>query len=120
MTIIFGALSVAVSVVFVICFERRRYSQKMRRCGKSINWSEAFSRVVRGEGEIIVNQTSMPGNVFWSPEQSNSASIDPSDFLLRNTLLTDCPFWIANVRSLRQRLPENRVIICRGSSPRVN
>lgn len=108
-----AAVAIGVALVYSIHLSRV-FRLDFARRGRFIEWKDLTARLIRGEGQLIVNHSNVDGRVYWSPVVSSLADIYAQDLLTLNIFLTNCPYWLARVSALRRKFPKTSVIVCSG------
>ena len=91
----------------------REFHAEIIREGRTIAWDELRGRLERGEGTIIVNETNLPGKVWWTPITPLPGS--PIEGLVHLALETQCPKHLASRISLEKAFPAVNLVEARGS-----
>ncbi|GEM_PF-4559877 len=87
----------------------KREIKGLKRSGRYCSWKEAQTKVMAGDGYIIINRTNLFGSVWWISKVPDN--INPFLLLSKDAILTD---FSGNIKKIRKMVPEDRIIEVRG------
>jgi hypothetical protein len=83
----------------------------MRRKGRLISWTTLEPKLRAGEGVLIVNRaTSIPGRLWWCPDQMADPEEPLAGVIYERALLVDCPWTYRGPRALARAFPSAMIL----------